>query len=59
MNGSRVTKPAALRKKTTTTLGRVAEATFTATLMSAKSSAEATMYMAPRRRSCSWAMNRR
>jgi hypothetical protein len=56
MKGSRVRSPKPLRKNTTTTLGRVAEATFTATLMSVKSSAEATMYRAPCRRSYSWAM---
>ena len=43
MKGSRVSRPKPLRKNTTTTLGRVAEAIFTATLMSANSSADATM----------------
>ena len=51
MNGSRVRSPKPLRKNTTTTLGRSAEAIFTATLMSAKRRADATMYRPPRRRS--------
>src|SRR5262245_36059711 len=52
--GSSVTRPTALRKKTTAQLDRLREASLTARPMEAKKKAEASIRSAPRRRPGSW-----